>query len=211
MTIRRHIFLTDRSKPLERWLEAFPKAEVCRPGELSIRQRDALVWLHLATDDPGATDLVHSVVTAASGVPVVVLSNMPCETQGLACLQAGAVGYVTALSAPGMLRQIVNVVEHGGLWVGPELMQRLRTALSGQRPSSVKKDKLAGLSQREKEVAMAVASGSSNKEIARLMGITERTVKAHLSAIFERLKISNRVQLSNIVNEERITESEPIH
>jgi two-component system nitrate/nitrite response regulator NarL len=211
MAIERHIFLTERSRPLARWLEAFPKAEVCRPGALSLKQGDALIWLHLAADGFSVTDQVRSIVSAASGAPVVVLANSPGETQGLACLEAGAVGYVTALAAPGMLRQVVSVVENGGLWVGPELMLRLRTALSGQRPGYVTKDKLAGLSQREREVALAVAAGSSNKEIARIMGITERTVKAHLSAIFERLKINNRVQLSIMVNGERASQPEVIH
>jgi len=89
--------------------------------------------------------------------------------------------------------------------VGPELMRRLRTALAGQRaPAQSEADQLVALSRREKEVALAAAAGASNKEIARALGITERTVKAHLSAIFKSLGIRNRVQLSVLVNGERL-------
>lgn len=56
------------------------------------------------------------------------------------------------------------------------------------------------LSQRERQVAEAASRGSTNKEIARTMGITERTVKAHLSAVFEKLDVRDRMQLSLLVN-----------
>ena len=56
------------------------------------------------------------------------------------------------------------------------------------------------LSQRERQVAEAASRGSTNKEIARTMGITERTVKAHLSAAFDKLGVRDRMQLSLLVN-----------
>jgi DNA-binding NarL/FixJ family response regulator len=210
MAISRHIFLTQRAEPLPRWLEAFPNAEILKPGAMAARP-DALVWLHLDPTRVDIADQVRTVVSTAFGNPVVTLSNQPNDSEGLACLEAGAVGYISALAVPDMMRQVVSVVENGGLWVGPRLMMRLRAALAGQRPFLGEADKLTALSQREKEVALAVAAGASNKEIARIMGITERTVKAHLSAIFERLKIGNRVQLSILVNGERQTVNEAVH
>ncbi|MDP3828327.1 MAG: helix-turn-helix transcriptional regulator, partial [Polaromonas sp.] len=56
------------------------------------------------------------------------------------------------------------------------------------------------LTDREKEVAATLAAGASNKEIARALGITERTVKAHVGAILEKLHVRDRLQLSLIVN-----------
>jgi DNA-binding NarL/FixJ family response regulator len=61
----------------------------------------------------------------------------------------------------------------------------------------------AGLTEREREVARAVASGASNKEIARRLGITERSVKAHTGAIFEKLGVRDRLQLSLVVHGRR--------
>jgi len=94
---------------------------------------------------------------------------------------------------------VARVVEHGGLWVGPRLMRRLMQGLAA-RGKAAAEPALDMLSQRERQVAVAVAQGSTNKEIARVMGITERTVKAHLSTAFEKLGVRDRMQLSLLVN-----------
>jgi DNA-binding NarL/FixJ family response regulator len=61
-------------------------------------------------------------------------------------------------------------------------------------------DWAAPLTERERQVAQAVAAGASNKEIARQLGITERTIKAHTGAIFEKLAVRDRLQLSLLVH-----------
>ena len=133
-----------------------------------------------------------------AGCPVVVLSNLPSNEEGLVAFSAGAAGYCNALAIPAVLRQVSTVVEQGGLWVGQDLMRRLFSALTAcAAPTQMS---LAVLSVREHQVAQAVARGGTNKEIARAMGITERTVKAHLTAIFEKLGVRDRLQLSLIVN-----------
>jgi DNA-binding NarL/FixJ family response regulator len=225
--MKRHIFLTRRAKEVERWREAFPDAEVVAYSNVGTiyvsRPGLALIWLHLANDpvpaasgqaetapgtaerrksDSGPAELVRLAIESAPGCPVVVLSNQLDQDEGLICLESGASGYTNALSNPEVLRQIAMVVENGGLWVGPELMNRLRTSLSRHQPgqASQTEGRLSTLSPREREVALAVASGASNKEVARTMGITERTVKAHLTAIFERLGIRDRLQLAILVN-----------
>ncbi len=134
----------------------------------------------------------------AAGCPVVVLSNLPGNEEGLMAFSAGAAGYCNALAIPAVLQQVATVVEQGGLWVGQDLMQRLFTALTAR--AAPVQTALAALSTREHQVAQAVARGGTNKEIARAMGITERTVKAHLSAIFEKLGVRDRLQLSLLVN-----------
>jgi two-component system nitrate/nitrite response regulator NarL len=132
-------------------------------------------------------------------VPIVVLSNVPEDEHGLAALAAGAAGYCSALTLPAVLQQVARVVEHGGLWMGPQLMRRLMQGMAARRDESPGPS-LAMLSQRERQVAEAVARGATNKEIARVMDITERTVKAHLSAAFEKLGVRDRMQLSLLVN-----------
>lgn len=219
---KRHIFLTRRAEEVARWREAFPDAEVVsysRVGTILVsRPGEALVWLHLANGtgptpandaaarerrlDGHPAEQVRLAVRVAPGCAVVVLTNQPDHEEGLLCLEAGASGYTNALSNPEVLRQIAMVVENGGLWIGPELLSRLRTSLTNVPPAQMRtiEDKLAVLSPREREVALAVAAGASNKEVARDMGITERTVKAHLTAIFERLGVRDRMQLAILVN-----------
>jgi DNA-binding NarL/FixJ family response regulator len=64
-------------------------------------------------------------------------------------------------------------------------------------------DRLSMLTGREQEVSRAVAKGSSNKEIARQLGITERTVKAHIGSVFQKLNVRDRLHLALIFNGQR--------
>lgn len=196
----RHVFLTPRPQPIPRWLQAFPDARVLRDAHAdpaALRDAD-LVWLHASATQPDVAAHVRAARHVAPHAPVVVLSNMPEDEEGLAALAAGASGYCSALTLPAVLQQVAGVVAHGGLWVGPSLMRRLMQGLAGRESAAA--PTLDTLSQRERQVAVAVARGATNKEIARVMGVTERTIKAHLSAIFEKLGLRDRMQLALFVN-----------
>ena len=200
--MKRQLFITDRPEPLPRWREAFPAAEIFPyplPGTLIANNADtAAIWLHIQAEANYLAERIRSVQAMVAGCPVVVLSNLPSNEEGLVAFSAGAAGYCNALAIPAVLRQVSTVVEQGGLWVGQDLMRRLFSALTARAaPTQMS---LAVLSVREHQVAQAVARGGTNKEIARAMGITERTVKAHLTAIFEKLGVRDRLQLSLIVN-----------
>lgn len=119
-------------------------------------------------------------------------------------LTAGAAGCCNTHAAPEVLNQVAMVVSNGGLWVGQSLLQRLVGStgrILGQRPAEAKNDGWGALlSEREVQVAKQVACGASNKEIASLLSISERTVKAHLTSIFEKLGLRDRLQLSLKIN-----------
>lgn len=195
------VFLTHRAEPIPRWLEAFADARVLHDRDAQASQLAAapVVWLHLSGDVSADVARVQAVRALAPHTPLVALSNMPEDDQGLAVLAAGAVGYCSALTLPAVLLQVAGVVEQGGLWVGPQLMRRLMGGLAAHAsPAPV--PGLLLLSQREHQIAEAAAHGSSNKEIARAMGITERTVKAHLTAAYEKLGVRDRMQLSLLLH-----------
>lgn len=202
--MKRHVFITARPEPIPRWLKAFPDATLVHDQgpsmtDPALLKAASVIWLHATDDTTAVSGQVSALRTAAPHVPIVVLSNVPEDDQGLAALAAGAAGYCSALTLPEVLHQVAGVVEQGGLWVGPQLMQRLMQGLSA-RNSEPPEPALDRLSQRERQVAEAVARGASNKEIARVMGITERTVKAHLSAAYEKLGVRDRMHLSLVVN-----------
>jgi DNA-binding NarL/FixJ family response regulator len=159
----------------------------------------SVIWLHVTGDPLAVSAWVSAMRAAAQHTPIVVLSNVPEDEQGMAALAAGASGYCSALTLPAILQQVAGVVEHGGLWVGPQLMRRLMQGIAA-RSTEATGPTLEMLSQRERQVAEAVARGATNKEIARVMDITERTVKAHLSSAFEKLGVRDRMQLSLLVN-----------
>lgn len=202
--MRSHVFITYRPEALPTWLEAFPGAEIRQLSDAVVRRGEPegaryLVWVHLKHGE----DAVAQLKIAGNMVPKaprVVLSNIPSLEQGLAVLEGGAVGYTSALAVPEVLRQIARVVESGGLWVGPDIMQHFLATLASRPKRAPSANVLDALSPRQREVAIAVAAGASNKEIARQLDITERTVKAHISSVLEALGVRDRLQLAILVN-----------
>ena len=193
------LLITTDPEVRERWSGAFPGAPclACTAEAQPLLDTDTIVWLHLPHDDAAARELLWSSASRLAPARIVALSDTPSDEQALALMERGAVGYCHSHAGAAMLRQVETVVSNHGLWVGPNLLQRLiASALS----SDVRKPVVAGpfstLSTREREVAMAVSRGASNKEIARELMITERTVKAHLSAIFLKLGVRDRLHLA---------------
>lgn len=190
--MRKHIFVARAANLSPRWLEAFPDAQVTAATP-DVGTDGAFVGLSAELPDWRSR---LAALAATPGCDVVLLSMQPDDGEALAAFELGARAYAHALATAEMLREVDAVVAHGGLWVGPALMARVLRAL-GARPNlaAPRTDVLAGLSVREREVAEAVAEGLSNKEIALRLALTERTVKAHLAAVFDKLGVRDRLQL----------------
>lgn len=123
------------------------------------------------------------------------LSGRPNDEEGIALLEAGACGYAHSYAAESSLRQMIDVISSGELWVGRSLMARLLGNLRRATHSETGGWEVR-LTEREREVARMAAMGQPNLQIGQALGITERTVKAHLTAIFEKLGVSDRLQLA---------------
>ena len=133
---------------------------------------------------------------------IAVLANAPNQAEAFYCMSLGVVAYSHAYSPAKMLSEIKTVVTNGGVWLGQDFLKRLievSTSLAGNQAEQVAQH-LSALSKREKQVALEAAKGLSNKEIARILNITERTVKAHLSSTFTRLNVKDRLHLALILN-----------
>ncbi len=184
--------------PSERWLLAFPQGQWSNWATLlaTVKPGDT-VWL--STQHPDWEAKVASVVRQHPASPVVVVSPTPQDAEGLRAINAGARGYCHLMAVPTMLAEVAQVVQHGGLWLGPDLVQRLmaatRDVLARSPNAQVPAADVSALSDRELQVARAVADGHTNKEVADLLHISERTVKAHLGAVFEKLGVRDRLQL----------------
>jgi two-component system nitrate/nitrite response regulator NarL len=186
-----HYFITSTQVHASaRWLEAFNDS-----GEISFPNSTpspGVLWLstqHLNWQSM----LQHIIQTAPSRV--VVLSPAPNDTEGLLALEGGARGYAHQHAVPALLREVALAVQYGGLWIGPDLMQRMMAVTRKALPTA-NTPLPATLSAREAQVARTVADGASNRETAERLGISERTVKAHLSAVFEKLGVRDRLQLA---------------
>jgi DNA-binding NarL/FixJ family response regulator len=129
---------------------------------------------------------------------VIAASSNPTDDEGMAALDAGCAAYCHAFSDAITLQRIWEVVEGGNVWIGRSLMNRLlkSTARASQLLINRGEEWSKGLTAREKQVANLAANGASNQAIAVDCHITERTVKAHLSAAFEKLNVTDRLQLA---------------
>lgn len=193
--------LSTRANQLRRWQQAFPEGRIDTSVVRLERSLNGggLVWVH-ADDLPA--ELLQDTVIRLCRHPgarrVVVMSSNPNPRQTLAMLAAGAGGYCHALATPELFRRIAVVVANGGFWIGSEFLGQLTDSVSRslqRTDSQVDSPALVDLSKREREVAIQVRNGASNKEIAEALDITERTVKAHLGSIFGKLGIRDRLQL----------------
>ena len=181
------------------WREAFSDLIVC---SLDTIPRGAGVLWVLQPNGQGAENLARQLSRSIHGRAWVLMADEPNEDEAIAVLAAGASGYCNGHAAPEVLRQVASVISHGGVWVGQGLLKRLLASttplLSAVEPASSSWQD--NLTQRERETALLLAKGASNKEIARDLDITERTVKAHVSAILEKLGVRDRLQLSLVIN-----------
>lgn len=184
-----HIFISPENLRSPRWQQAFASviAQVDVPKVITA---DSLLWVFIVDE----TSLQAIADLSARGLKVVALTAVESPQEARMALAAGASGYLHYLAVPELLTQVVTVVTAAGLWLGSELMRQLITATAKQLPAAPEVD-LSSLTARECLVAKAVASGKANKEVATELAITERTVKAHLGAIFEKLQVRDRLQL----------------
>lgn len=163
------------------------------------RHPPALVWLDLGSRElPPWSDHCWNPLFENKSLKLLATASNPKDDEAITALDAGCAGYCHAYATADTLQQVAQVVEAGHVWIGPTLMQRLiqganRAAALVAKPAAAWS---AGLTPREEEIAKMAANGASNQQIADNCGISERTVKAHLSAIFEKLGIADRLQLA---------------
>jgi len=130
----------------------------------------------------------------------VVLSSKPTYAQGSALLKYGIKAYGNVHMSPVYLKEAIDVVKNGNVWLYPDFIQTMILTLSSQKKAlHTNHELLNKLSLKEKEVALLIKEGLSNKEIALREGTTERTVKAHLSSIYEKMGIKDRLALALLI------------
>ena len=118
---------------------------------------------------------------------VVVLTSMSEHSRIVEALNAGADGYILKHAAPDELLNGIRAANEGGVPLDPIAARAILTKRQQPRPD-------AGLTERERQVLQLVGDGLPNKQIARRLEISERTVKAHLTSIFQRIGVSDRTQ-----------------
>ena len=141
-----------------------------------------------------------------------VLSDRPDEDDGIGFLRLGVVGFANSYSSGERLREAAHAIASGSVWVNQQVMQRLILAMTPPAADDGTEKKqgqhdtpplLHQLTKREDQIARLVAAGLSNLAIAERLGITERTVKAHLSSMYSKTSTTGRLGLALLVHQGR--------
>ncbi len=135
---------------------------------------------------------------------VIVLTTFQADDQVVAALRAGASGFLVKDTPPSDIIEAVRLVAGGDAIVSPSVTRNLLSHFGKSDASDraqLATQRLNAVSDREREVAVAVGEGASNAEIATQLFMSESTVKAHVSRLLVKLDVTNRVQIAILVHD----------
>ena len=138
-------------------------------------------------------EATRAIVAGDTGTGVLVLTSFSDHARIDAAIEAGAVGYLLKDAEPDALLDGIRAVARGESPLDPRAARRLLARAAG-REELPGLNGASGLSPREAQVLRLVVEGLLNKQIAARLGITERTVKAHLTSAYQRIGVSDRTQ-----------------
>ncbi len=150
-------------------------------------RRPDVVVMDLQMPGVDGVEATRRILAEDLGCEVVVLTSYSDSARIVAALDAGAVGYLLKDADPEDLISGIRAVSRGESPLHPRVARQLLSARA-ERPQTV------DLTPREAEVLGLVRQGLANKQIARRLGISERTVKAHLTSVFQRIGVVDRTQ-----------------
>ena len=138
---------------------------------------------------------------------IIILTTFELDEYVHTALENGAVGFLLKDTPPRDLIQAVHTVAEGNAMLAPSVTRRLIAEFAARNSTQAlaARTQLEALTDREREVAVAIAQGLSNAEIAKLLFMSEATVKAHVSHVLAKLNLTNRVQAAMLVHDAGLT------
>jgi DNA-binding NarL/FixJ family response regulator len=156
----------------------------------------AVVMLDLAMPGMAGTAAILAFGAARPDVPIIVLTASEHPTDAQRALDAGALGYVPKSASPKTILLALNLVLAGEMYLPPLLLGTGGLGQGDRQPAS-----LLPLTDRQADVLTMLATGASNKVIANALRLSDKTVKAHVTAIFKALNVSNRTEAAHRARE----------
>jgi DNA-binding NarL/FixJ family response regulator len=136
---------------------------------------------------------------------VVVLTTFDADEYVLRALRAGAAGFLLKDTPPPEIVRAIELVHSGDGMLSPGVTRRLIALVAGESEGAARgeraRERLATLTAREHEVALAVGAGRANAEIAAELHMSVATVKAHVSRLLAKLEVENRIQIALLVQD----------
>ena len=155
--------------------------------DVTREHRPDVVLMDLSMPELDGVEATRRITETYPSSRVLVLTSFSDQTRIMDALGAGADGYLLKHSDPDDIAKAIRAVHDGGSPLDPKAARAL---LESRRSRNAGPQ----LTDREREVLLLVRDGLANKQIARRLGIAERTVKAHLTSVFQRLGVTDRTQ-----------------
>ena len=185
--------------------EGFPDADVVEADgaasalELMRKKAADLALVDVRMPDLDGLELLRAIKLEWPGVPVIMLSTYGNAPYVKRALSDGAAGYLLKDATPEDLGQAINVaISGGGNVLSPRVIQNLfedvESSTAGVNGHGRTRRTEYNLTQREHDILALLSEGRSNRSIAQNLYLSEKTVKAHLAAIFRKLGVTNRTQ-----------------
>ena len=155
--------------------------------EMAEAERPDVILMDLSMPVMDGIEATRRIVASHPGACIVALTSLTDRERILGALDAGALGYLLKDAEPDELFRGIRAAAQGDAPLDPRVARELLTARAEDRPAS-------GLTDRERDVLALVGSGLPNKLIATRLGISEKTVKAHLTNVFRAIGVTDRTQ-----------------
>jgi DNA-binding NarL/FixJ family response regulator len=184
-------------------LEAQPDMAVAgeaADGDAAVAQTEQLtpdvVLMDVRMPGTDGIEATRRIVASGSGAKVLILTTFDLDEYAFSGLRAGASGFLLKDAPPEELLAGIRAVANGDAVVAPSVTRRLLDAYAHQFPDApaTRQERLDPLTEREREVLLAIAHGLTNAEIAQQLVVAEATVKTHITRILAKLDLRDRVQ-----------------
>ena len=172
----------------------------------TLRERPNVVLLDVHMPGGGGVEVIRQVAQKLPAQRFLALSVSDAAEDVIAVIRAGARGYVTKSISGEELADAIRRVRDGDAVFSPRLAGFVLDAFQGELGEAEVDPELDRLTLREREVLRLIARGYQYKEIALRLGISHKTVEAHVSAVLRKLQLSNRHELSRWAVERRLVD-----
>jgi DNA-binding NarL/FixJ family response regulator len=169
-----------------------------------LKHRPDVVLMDIRMPEMDGITATAAVRRLDSPPQVVVLTTFQADEQVMSALRAGAAGFLLKDTPPAEIMSAVRLVASGEAMLSPSVTRTLLSHLGDAQASERRRNatqRLAMLTDRERQVAVAVGSGASNAEVATSLFMSEATVKSHVSRLLTKLDVANRVHIAIVVHD----------
>lgn len=185
-------------------IEVVAEASDGRAGvDLALSHRPDVALVDIRMPQMNGLEAADEIRRAVPGTGVVILTTFGEEEYVVRALDGGVDGFLLKTGDPRELLLGVRAVAEGGAFLSPKVARRVLNGLNHERSTSRlhARERLAGLTDREREVLALLVAGLSNSEIGKRLFMVEGTVKGHVSTILRRLGARNRVEAAVVAYE----------